>query len=483
MFVYTLKLNTNNQHHQQLERRFKMAQDIYRTTLFEILKRVKKQSRDPRNKTLKQLYRRMSELNPDKLDLKKLPKDVAKEIKAIEAERKDIYKQLDIDYDLRGNFSFGKFANNYRNARNYAAYIPSDVAIKLGFRAWAAYEKVKFNKGSKRVNTRALVTSFEANKDSAIIIRDGILKMGTKHAKFEVPVIYRNDEFEQEVLRNTFKYNRVVRRFENGKWQYYVQMVFDGIPPQPENTLKGTVGIDIGVKYVSIATPYEVDIIELAPNLQDFEPEIRRLQRKMDRQRRANNPANYNEDGTIKRGPKTWVDSKRYLETKNKLADLKRRQAETRKLAHKTLANKIAAMGDKFIIRHVNYDQLAQRSSKTELTKAGTFKSKARAGKQIANTAPAYFIEQLAYKAAFQGKEVVKVSAKEFDSRSFDHVQNDFVEVDKNAKTRVIGDHNLQTNLYSAFALANLNDNLQFEESAIDFDTFLRNHDHYIDTI
>ena len=53
MFVYTLKLDANNKVKQQLNRRFKMAQDIYRRTIQEIVKRAEKQKKDPRNKQIK----------------------------------------------------------------------------------------------------------------------------------------------------------------------------------------------------------------------------------------------------------------------------------------------------------------------------------------------------------------------------------------------------------------------------------------------
>lgn len=43
MFVYTVKLNTNFSHHKELEKRFRMADDIYQKTLREILKRARKQ--------------------------------------------------------------------------------------------------------------------------------------------------------------------------------------------------------------------------------------------------------------------------------------------------------------------------------------------------------------------------------------------------------------------------------------------------------
>lgn len=491
MFVYELKLDTNNKHHEMLQRRFKMAEDIYHKTQHEILRRVKKQRKDPRNKEVRRIYNQLKPLKDqlkvatEEKDIKRI-KEINKSIKPLEKTRNEILKQLDIDYDVRGNFSFGKFANNYRNARNYSPYIASDVAAKLGFRAWDAYEKVKFNKGAKRINTKDQLMSFEAKGDSCITIRNGMLKMGTKQAKMEVPVIYKNDEFEEEVLRNTFKYNRVVRRFENKKWNYYVQMVFDGTPPQKDNYLTGTVGIDVGLTHIAISTPYEVEIIELAPNLKDFEPEIRRLQRKLDRQRRANNPSNYNEDGTIRKGPKKWVDSKRYLETKHKLADLKRRQTAARKLAHKELANKIVAKGDRFVIRQVDFENLMKRSSETKVSeKTGKFLSKKRAGKTIQSKAPATFIEQLVYKAAFQQKPVLKVEASQFNPRTFDHHQQADVDVNKSAKSRVIDGHTVQTNLYAAFLLSHLEEGsngvvLNQKDATNDFDNFLHNQDFYL---
>ena len=49
-FVYSLKLQTTKSQVKELERRFKMVNDIYYTTLKEILKRDAKRKRDPRYK-------------------------------------------------------------------------------------------------------------------------------------------------------------------------------------------------------------------------------------------------------------------------------------------------------------------------------------------------------------------------------------------------------------------------------------------------
>lgn len=47
MYVYTLKLKPTTQQRHELNKRFRQATDIYRATLHEILKRVRKQKKDP----------------------------------------------------------------------------------------------------------------------------------------------------------------------------------------------------------------------------------------------------------------------------------------------------------------------------------------------------------------------------------------------------------------------------------------------------
>ena len=47
----------------------------------------------------------------------------------------------------------------------------------------------------------------------------------------------------------------------------------------------------------------------------------------MERSRRNSNPAYFREDGTIKKGKKNWVYSKRYKKLKRKLKELHRKTA------------------------------------------------------------------------------------------------------------------------------------------------------------
>jgi hypothetical protein len=69
----------------------------------------------------------------------------------------------------------------------------------------------------------------------------------------------------------------------------------------------------------------------------------------MERSRRATNPDNYNEDGTIKKGKKTWVYSKTYQRDREQLADIRRKNAESRKYAIQEDVNRLRGYGDELI--------------------------------------------------------------------------------------------------------------------------------------
>ena len=93
-------------------------------------------------------------------------------------------------------------------------------------------------------------------------------------------------------------------------------------------------------------------VSEQAALLQAFCPEVapdaqalRRLDRQLDRQRRANNPANYDERGRVKRGPKRWKVSKRQRKVQARRRELHRKLAATRKRSHGQLAHRVLGMG------------------------------------------------------------------------------------------------------------------------------------------
>jgi hypothetical protein len=72
--------------------------------------------------------------------------------------------------------------------------------------------------------------------------------------------------------------------------------------------------------------------------------ETRRLQRKMDRSKRATNPQCFNANGTAKRGQK-FTPSKRYTATRTEVAEIERKLAAERQRAHGELANQMFGLG------------------------------------------------------------------------------------------------------------------------------------------
>lgn len=384
-------------------------------------------------------------------------------------------------YDLVGKFTAGTFANDYRNARNYSDYIPSDVAVQLGFRAWGAFSKVMFAKGAESVNLRGTLTSFEGRKNVAISVTDNIFTISTRKKKVSCTIRNENDAFEEEVLRNTLKYNRLVRRFEFGEWNYYVQSIFEGtLPTKYISELEGSVGIDIGTSTIAVSSYYQTELEELAKDVTLNQQEVTHLNRKLDRQRRANNPHKYNEDGTIKRGVhKSWVDSKEYLKTKAELNELHRKATEQRKLSHKTLANRIVRMGSTFVVEQMSFKGLQARTKETKVSeKTGKYQSKKRFGKTLLHKAPAMLIEQICYKTMYQGKTFILANTREVKASQLNHLTEEYNKISLGTRAKMIGDDLVQRDLYSAFLLQHVGLDgvtVDIDGCKSDFDTFLRN--------
>jgi putative transposase len=89
------------------------------------------------------------------------------------------------------------------------------------------------------------------------------------------------------------------------------------------------VGVDVGLARLATLSTGHV-----AGNSRPLQAELRRLrrlQRQLDRQRRANNTANYHPDGRAKKGCTSWVKSQRMVRTEQRIAKLHERVANLRR--------------------------------------------------------------------------------------------------------------------------------------------------------
>src|SRR5258708_2907682 len=155
-----------------------------------------------------------------------------------------------------------------------------------------------------------------------------------------------NDPVVKYGLDHRIKYARLIRRkasspqaqgADAGGFRYFVQLALEGVPYHKPKHAVGSdiIGADLGPSTIALfphnaEASLSVFCEELAPD----EKELRRLQRKMGRQRRAANPDNYDQKGRIKKqGQKKlqWESSPRSEETRRRKAAQERNLAAHRK--------------------------------------------------------------------------------------------------------------------------------------------------------
>ena len=119
------------------------------------------------------------------------------------------------------------------------------------------------------------------------------------------------------------------------------------------------IGLDLGPSTIAIVSHHnEAKLVPLCEELRTDERAKQRLERKIDRERRANNPQNYDEKGRIKIHGKQrliWKDSNGYLATRRRLAHLEHRLAAHRKSLHGRLVHEIICRGNNIRIEKISY--------------------------------------------------------------------------------------------------------------------------------
>ena len=126
------------------------------------------------------------------------------------------------------------------------------------------------------------------------------------------PLIPDEDEVIAYGLNAPLKYLRIVRRKLNGRHRFYVQLVNQGRPYQKEENKLGwgIVGADLGPSTIGVVSDNGFAILrQFCAQMQDRQAEITLLQRQIERQRRANNPDNYEPDRWVrsKGSSKRWI--------------------------------------------------------------------------------------------------------------------------------------------------------------------------------
>lgn len=465
-YVLTLRLKTENFQEDILIKRFEISRKMYNACVNELYKR----------------YRTMQQS-------KKYQK--AKKMKKGK-ERNSLFSELNTQFGLT-EYSIHAFLTPMN--QRFSMNIDANTGQKIGTRAFQAFKKLMFGDAKKVFFKRySEMESVEgkSNKTGIRFIDEKIIWKG-----LTIPVIVRkNDVYARLALRDRVKYVRIKRELISGKYVYYAQLVLEGTPPQSYNLngLKqqvgvGRVGIDVGTSTVAVCSESKTILTILAPNVVDFEKEIQRIQRKMDRSKRATNPHKYNPNGTIKKGEtERWVFSNRYSRLRDRIRDLHRKNRMIRKQDHETISNELLGLGDTFFVEMMSFKGLQKRSKKTEKNSKGKYKRKKRFGRTLSNRAPSMFLSCLERKLKYNALILKRVNTTKVKASQYNHFDDTYTKKSLGIRWNDFNGLKVQRDLYSAFLLMNMEDDKKLDKinktlCISRFDSFFKNHNATIEEL
>jgi len=389
-------------------------------------------------------------------------------------ERNKMFSRLNIDFGLAeySLHNFIKPMNKYYNLNSF-------IIQKIASRCFSAFQKLMFHEAEKVnfIKYNKLYSIEGKSNTTGIIYRDGCINF----KNLSIPVIIKNNDlYAQRAVQDKVKFCRILKKETKGKTKWYVQLVLQGIPPQKINKNTGEiksqigfgdVGIDIGTRTIGISSKYDVKLLELAPSITDISKKLRLIQRKMDRSKIKTNPSKYNSNGTIKKGNKEkWNFSNHYVKLRNLRKELYRKQSEIRKQDHYKMINNLLNLGNKFYVETMSFKGLQKRSKKTEKNDKGKFKSKKRFGKSLGSKAPSMFLSMLDTKLKYNDEKLYKIDTRKVKASQFNHVTGEYTK--KELKDRWNKNLGIQRDLYSAFLLMNVKENLKEIDREKCFETY-----------
>jgi hypothetical protein len=345
-----------------------------------------------------------------------------------------------------------------------ADHLEAVLAQRLASRAYQALNRVCLGKARRvRFRSRGRGLSSIENKRNDTALRfelrppeegnQGVLIWKDDHLP---ALIDWNDPVVKYGLDHRIKYARLIqRKASSPKAQgadhqgnrYFAQLALEGVPyHKPRHSVgTDTIGTDLGPSTLALVPRKgEASLSVFGEELAPDEKQIRRLQRKMDRQRRAANPDNYDERGRIKKAGKqklVWKQSKGYQQTRRRKAEKERKLAAHRKSLHGRKVHEIVAVGNTIILEKLSYKAWQKQY-----------------GKSVGLRAPGMFVERLKRTVASTGGILLEVPAGRAKLSQYCHGCGGHVKKPLSQRWHhcACGIGPVQRDLYSAFLASTL---------------------------
>jgi hypothetical protein len=345
-----------------------------------------------------------------------------------------------------------------------AEHLDAVLAQTLASRAYQALNRVCLGQARRvRFKSRGRGLSSIENKRNDTGLRfvlappaagnQGFLLWKEDHL---LAVIDWRDPVVKYGLDHRIKYARLVQRRASSPkaagadaqgFCYVVQLALEGVPYQkPKHTVgSDVIGADLGPSTIALVPHQaEASLSLFCEVLTPDEKHIRRLQRKMERQRRAANPEHYDEKGRPKKHGKkklVWNRSRGYQKTRRRKAAQERKLAAHRKSLHGRKVHEMVAVGNTIILEKISYKAWQKQY-----------------GKSVGLRAPGMFVEQLRRTVARTGGTLIEVPTSRTKLSQFCHGCGRHVKKPLSQRWHhcACGIGPVQRDLYSAFLAAYL---------------------------
>ena len=332
------------------------------------------------------------------------------------------------------------FARTCKNEAGWKDRLGSNVTQRIAEQVFAAMQQYAFGKrGRPRFKgANRPLHSLEATTNAANIIwkrETGCVSFGNLTLAALLPS-RQQDPYLHQALTGRTKYCRVLWRNVNGARRWFVQLMQEGVAPAKHAITEGAiVGLDIGPSTIAVVGDDSASLVKFCATVIQPWKETRRLQRAMDRSKRATNPHCFNANGTWKKGQK-FTPSKRYTAIRTEYAEVERKLSAERKRAHGELANQILGLGN--VIQSETLSYIAFQKNY---------------GKSVKVRAPGMFVEQLRRKAESAGGELRDLHTWSLKMSQYDHTTGIYTKKPLSQRWHVLGDGSgvVQRDIYSAF--------------------------------
>lgn len=355
-------------------------------------------------------------------------------------ERSATFRKIGTEHNFT-SASLSTFGTTCKNEAGWNNRLGAHETQRITERAFAAVERYGFGlQGKPRFKGLNRPLHSMESKTNGTGIR---WKSGTASVEWQGVTLLAmlapqdKDEYQLESLCRPTKFCRIVWRMLNGKRRWYVQLMQEGLPPVKCETNHGKeVGLDIGPSTIAVVSESAVELVAFCPTVKQPWKRVKRIQRAMDRSRRATNPDCYNLNGTWKKGKRQKIFSAGYKVLREELSEAERKLAAERKRSHGQLANEILSHG-----AIIKSEQLSYKSFQKNY------------GRSVKVRAPGMFVSLLRRKAESAGGEVVDLQTWRLKLSQYDHPTQTYAKKPLSQRWHTLGDGSgiVQRDIYSAF--------------------------------